>query len=190
MNRELENDDINLTIIGSDMSLTGDLLTSNDVRIDGEFYGELITSGKIVVSEDGYIEGKIRGVDIVIIGQAKGEFVAENNFQISPGGYFKGTIKTRYIRISDSAHFDGTCDISPGREDIETVHTKKNFDIEKKERTTNLQLPETKPEKHIKSTLEKTNKKPKESSHSSDDSAPPPEKQSLLASKIKQIKSI
>ena len=189
MNRELENNDINLTIIGSDMSLTGELCTSNDVRIDGKFCGELITKGKIVVSEEGYIEGKIRGVDIVIIGHAKGEFVAENNFHISPGGYFKGTIKTRYIRISDSAHFDGTCDISPGREDIEKVQPKKNLDIEKKEPVTNPQLAETKLERHIKSSSEKTNKKPKESSNHSDNT-PPPENQSLLASKIKQIKSI
>ncbi len=104
--------EFSLTIIAAGMEVAGELSSSDDIRIDGKFFGELETTGRIVITGEGYVEGNVRGKDITIDGNAKGEFRAEKNFQLSPKGVFKGTVETRFINITETAVFDGTCVIS------------------------------------------------------------------------------
>lgn len=204
MNGDLgSSNDINLTIIGSGMNLTGNLFTLNDVRIDGKFNGELQAKGKIVVSEQGEITGIVKGVNIVIMGKAYGDYEAENNFQVSSGGFFKGTVKTRYIHISDSAHFEGTCDISPSHKALDLVQPEESFDTEKIDKLLALhseapkveKQPEPQPvsapvpEKPAEKIVEEPITKPKEPDVKTEEETPPA-KQSIFASKIRQIKSV
>jgi cytoskeletal protein CcmA (bactofilin family) len=105
---------VNLTIIGEGMELTGELCSADDIRIDGTFVGDLHTNGKIVVSKKGFVSGIIKAHNVTIQGRGKGEFEAENSFQISPGGYLEGSVKTKYMNITESAFFHGTCNISRG----------------------------------------------------------------------------
>jgi len=107
------NDQVKLTIIGEDMELTGELWTSDDIRIDGRFYGELESKGRIVISNKGFVKGNITGYNIIVQGKAEGDFEAKHNFQISPGGYMEGSVRTRFINITESAYFNGTCNITP-----------------------------------------------------------------------------
>lgn len=106
------NSEINLTIIAAGMEVTGELSSTDDIRIDGKFSGELETTGRIVITGEGYVEGNVRGKDITINGNAMGDFRAEKNFQLSSNGVFKGTVETRFINITETAVFDGTCVIS------------------------------------------------------------------------------
>jgi len=107
---------INLTIIGEGMEITGELWSSDDIRIDGRFDGELGTKGRIVISRKGFVKGNISGQNINIQGKAEGDFEAKNNFQIAPGGSFRGSVKTRFINITESAYFNGTCNIFPQKD--------------------------------------------------------------------------
>jgi cytoskeletal protein CcmA (bactofilin family) len=101
-----------LTILGEGMKVTGELITSDDIRIDGVFAGELKTQGRIVVAPKGYVEGNVRGKTITINGNGKGEFQAEHNFELTSRGEFTGTVKTKFINITETAVFEGTCVIS------------------------------------------------------------------------------
>ncbi len=105
--------DVRLTIIGIDMDIDGSLVSDSDIRIDGKFHGELMTSGRIVVSKNGFLDGTISGKDITIHGKAKGDFDALNNFNIAPGGVFEGFVNTRFMNITEAVFFDGTCVINP-----------------------------------------------------------------------------
>jgi len=143
MSKELADENLKLTIIGTDMELTGDLYTSNDVRVDGKFFGNMHSTGKIVVSKNGTMAGNIKGVNVVIMGKAEGEFMVENNFQVLPESSFKGSVKTRYLHIADNAFFDGTCDISPNHEAIKVDQPKHRIDIESLEKLLKVQSAKT-----------------------------------------------
>lgn len=131
MDKEVTNNQVDLTIIGADMNITGKLFSTDDIRIDGKFFGELHTKGRVVISKKGYAEGKVEGTNIIIIGKAYGEFVAKNNFQMSPGGCFKGSVKTRHVNITESADFDGTCTISSNHNGFNASQPENNFEQEK-----------------------------------------------------------
>ncbi|MDD4109053.1 MAG: polymer-forming cytoskeletal protein [Prolixibacteraceae bacterium] len=127
-----------LTIIGKKMQLTGELISSDDIRVDGRYTGYIRTRGKLVVSKEGVVSGNVYAKNITIHGKSEGDFVAENTFQIDPGGSFEGSVKTRFINITDSAYFNGTCAIIPGEDfneyerDFENRKTeiKKSFEEE------------------------------------------------------------
>jgi len=101
--------EIKLTIIGTGMDINGELISQDDIRIDGKFFGDIETSGKIVISNKGFVDGNIKGKNITVHGEAKGEVIATNNFCMAPGGTFKGSVKTKYINITELAYFNGTC---------------------------------------------------------------------------------
>ena len=143
MSKELTDENLKLTIIGTDMELTGDLYTSNDVRVDGKFLGNMHSSGKIVVSKHGSMKGNINGINVVIMGSAEGKFIIENNFQILSEGSFKGSVKTRYLHIADKAYFDGTCDISPNHEAIQIEQPSRRIDVKSLEEKLHAQSAQT-----------------------------------------------
>ncbi len=107
--------DAKLTIIGVGLDIDGSLVSDSDIRIDGTFHGELITSGKIVISKNGFLDGIVKGKDITVHGKANGDFEALNNFHVAPGGIFEGFIDTRFMIITEAAYFDGSCVINPDK---------------------------------------------------------------------------
>lgn len=104
--------EINLTIIGGSMKVKGEIITSDDIRIDGKFSGILQSRGKIVVAPQGEVNGNVEGKDIVVNGKAEGEFRAGRNFHLAPKGFFKGKVETCYIHITEMSVFEGSCIIS------------------------------------------------------------------------------
>jgi cytoskeletal protein CcmA (bactofilin family) len=119
--------EINLTIIKQGTEVTGELSTSDDIRIDGKFFGDIETKGKLVISKQGYVEGNVRGADILINGKAKGDFQVDNNFHLSPEGIFAGSVETRFINISETSIFDGTCVISQNKKPNQFKHIENEF---------------------------------------------------------------
>jgi cytoskeletal protein CcmA (bactofilin family) len=117
--------DAKLTIIGIGMHINGALVSGGDIRIDGRFNGELITTGRIVISKEGFIDGNIRGKDITIHGKAKGDYEALNNFHIAPGGFFEGFVNTRYMNVTETACFNGTCVVDPAK-DTDEFYSRQN----------------------------------------------------------------
>jgi cytoskeletal protein CcmA (bactofilin family) len=193
MENEDKNSQMEITIIGSEMQINGKLFSNDDIRIDGKFVGELQTNGKIVISKEGYFEGILKAKDIVVFGKAKGDFEADNKFKISEDGYFKGSIKTRYINITESAHFNGICNISQKHKDIVIVQSESNSDPKRLKSTKELEHTELEFDKQLKSSLptvsSSDDEKIKSQAADSTDGKKS-ENQSLLTSKISQIKSI
>lgn len=186
-----KNGQVNLTIVGKGMKLTGELFSYDDIRIDGMFNGEMRIRGRIVVSENGYLKGDVEARDITIQGKAEGEFEAKNNFYITPGGSFEGSVRTRFINITESAFFNGTCNIFPGKES--SVHNK-----ERKRSllgADNLIKPQGDNKEDIdKSQIENektlSEERKSENTSSKDTFSPGSPEISLLKSKISQIQSL
>ena len=193
MESEDKKNQVGLTIIGSEMNLNGELFSNDDIRIDGKFIGELQTNGKIVISKGGYVEGILKAKNIVVVGKAKGDFEAENNFKISDGGFFEGSIKSRYINITELAHFEGTCSISPKNKDIVIVQSESNSDIKKLKSTLDPKPANQELDKRLETpppTISVSDDKKSKEKMEVSTEVISSESKSILTSKISQIKSI
>jgi cytoskeletal protein CcmA (bactofilin family) len=56
------------TIIGSGTSITGDIASNGDIRVDGILKGNLTAKGKVLIGPDGVIEGIVEGQHADILG--------------------------------------------------------------------------------------------------------------------------
>ena len=185
-----------LTIIGSKMNLTGELYSSDDIRVDGNYSGSIITKGKLVVSKEGFISGNVHAKAITIQGKSEGEFESEDTFQIDPGGHFEGSVKTRLINITETAYFNGTCAIIPdgdfqisdkdaGIPKIETKQFSKELKEKVKEAETNWAKKE---EEQVK---EKEDKRSSENNERNDDELNNDEKQnSFVSNSLSHLQSL
>ena len=60
------------TMIGAGTTITGDLQSNGDIRIDGILKGNLKGKSKIIIGTDGIVEGNIEGLHADIMGHVTG----------------------------------------------------------------------------------------------------------------------
>ena len=62
-----------VNLIGSGTSISGDITSSGDIRIDGKLKGSINTKGKVVVGSTGMVDGDVDCDNADISGELKGK---------------------------------------------------------------------------------------------------------------------
>ena len=106
-NIEIENKAINL--IGAGTSITGDIQSDGDIRIDGSLTGNIITKGKIVVGATGKINGEITCKNFDLSGKIEGKVNAEKLLSLKSSANIQGDINAGKLAVEPGAVFTGTC---------------------------------------------------------------------------------
>ena len=99
-------------VIGDGTDFEGKLSCDGDIRIDGQFKGELQVSGTLTVGPDAVIEADIYAPHIAIAGNIHGNIFAEEKLEIFPPAKVLGTIEAPKLLIDDGAIFEGSCRMS------------------------------------------------------------------------------
>ena len=71
-NKATQNEAPSVNLIGGGTTITGDVNSNGDIRIDGNLVGNLNTKGKIIIGSSGRIEGNIICQNADLFGQIKG----------------------------------------------------------------------------------------------------------------------
>lgn len=106
---EAENSVIN--IIGAGTSITGDINSDGDIRIDGNLKGNLKTSGKVVVGPTGKIIGEVICKNSDISGTIEGKINVGELLSLKSTSKILGDIRTTKLAIEPNAVFTGTCNM-------------------------------------------------------------------------------
>ena len=102
-----KNKDGSLTFLGLDTEAEGKLTFDGTLRIDGHYKGEIVSSGNLIVGEEGLIEADIQVSYIVIQGEIHGNILADQRVDIrSPAKVF-GNIEAPTVIIDEGAIFEG-----------------------------------------------------------------------------------
>jgi cytoskeletal protein CcmA (bactofilin family) len=102
------------TFIDPGATFEGTLRLREDLRIDCEFRGEIITEGTLVVGESGCVEGPIRAREVEICGAVVGDVWARRQLTVRAGARLHGDIESACIEIEKHAFFNGrTTMVSP-----------------------------------------------------------------------------
>ena len=101
-----------ITQVGS--SFIGTLEFKKPLQINGEFQGEIISNGILLISETANIKANIKVGTVFIGGQVIGNIEASNRVEMLSTAKLTGNIKTPKLKIADGVVFDGNCEmISP-----------------------------------------------------------------------------
>jgi cytoskeletal protein CcmA (bactofilin family) len=97
--------------ISAGTEVKGSLISRSDIRIDGVFEGELITSGKLVLGEKAVVRGNVMCANADIWGKMEGDLIVGDTVSFKQDSSYEGQLKTIRICIEMGASFSGGCQI-------------------------------------------------------------------------------
>ena len=97
------------TNINQDTSIEGEIISKNDIRLDGFFTGKIDTKKKIIIGREGTFIGKINCQNLIVDGSIQGEAKVSENTSLHATSSFKGILSTQKLCVKEGALFDGDC---------------------------------------------------------------------------------
>ncbi|MDU1891300.1 MAG: polymer-forming cytoskeletal protein [Dysgonomonas sp.] len=96
-------------IFSSGVTVTGDVKSQDDLRIDGNIEGNVICEGKLIIGANGCITGNVECNSVELFGQIQGDVKASQLFTLRSESCFRGEANVMNMEIEPGAKFFGTC---------------------------------------------------------------------------------
>jgi len=93
--------------LGKGSSFKGNLNFEGSIRIDGDFDGEIVGTGTLVIGEGAQIKADIDVGSLFISGDVIGTIDVKDKIKIFSTGRLFGNIKTSSIAIEEGGIFEG-----------------------------------------------------------------------------------
>jgi cytoskeletal protein CcmA (bactofilin family) len=100
------------TLISAGTIVNGDVVSDNDLRVDGTINGNISSTAKIIVGPCGYVEGNIDGQQADITGKVSGNITVKEILQLRGSCHVQGNISAEKLQIEPTAVFNGQCHMS------------------------------------------------------------------------------
>ena len=94
-----------LSVIAADATVTGDIVTTGDVLIEGHLSGDLRAGGQVLVASGGGVSGEIHAEDVVVGGEVVGP-VDASRVELQDSAVARGAVRTRRLRVAEGASLD------------------------------------------------------------------------------------
>ena len=110
-----------VNIISSSTQINGDIVSKNDIRIDGSLKGSVKIDGKLVVGDEGIIDGDVFCSDADISGSVKGKITVSQLLSLKASAKLDGDIVTNKLAIEPGCSFSGSCSMGAVIKDIKHI---------------------------------------------------------------------
>ena len=98
-----------LNTIARGTVLEGKITTKGDIRIEGKVVGTVTCDAKLVIGENGSVEGVVDARNAYIAGAVKGQVIVRELLQLQEKGHIQGDIYTQKLSVQIGATFTGNC---------------------------------------------------------------------------------
>jgi cytoskeletal protein CcmA (bactofilin family) len=119
-----------INMIGDGTTITGDIKSKGDIRVDGSLKGSIETEGKVVVGQGGVVEGDVICKDADVAGVLKAKITVTQLLSLKSSAKLNGDIVTNKLSIEPGATFTGSCSMGAVIKDIKDLRQS-----EKREKT-------------------------------------------------------
>ena len=101
-------------VIGSTISIKGDLTGEEDLLIEGRVEGKIeLRHHSVTVGKNGHIKADIYGKTITVEGTVEGNLYGEEQLIVRQSGTVRGNIVSPRVALEDGSNFKGSIDMSP-----------------------------------------------------------------------------
>ena len=97
------------SIIGAGTTITGNIQSNGDIRIDGIIKGNLVAKAKILIGAEGVVEGDIDGKQADVLGRVTGKIKVADLLYLHGQAVVDGDIYAGKLQIEPTAAFNGQC---------------------------------------------------------------------------------
>ena len=115
-----------VNIIASGTTLTGDIISAGDCRIDGTVKGNIKSKSKVIIGHSGTVEGDIVCQSIDIEGNVKANINVGELLTLKATAILVGNIIVGKIAIEPGANFAGNCKMHNNKIEIPVDSPQKN----------------------------------------------------------------
>ena len=95
--------------ISAGSSIKGEIVSPNDIRIDGTFEGQIISQAKVVVGEKAVIKGDVVCSNCDFWGKIDGNFYVKDTLSLKATCVVTGDLHIRRLQVDLDATFNGNC---------------------------------------------------------------------------------
>ncbi len=97
----------NLTLIDRDVTLVGEIVSEENIRLRGRMEGNILTSGSVVIEPHGSVRGDITAENLIVEGSIEGKVIVARKFELRPTGRMRGDIRASVVAIAEEAFLQG-----------------------------------------------------------------------------------
>jgi cytoskeletal protein CcmA (bactofilin family) len=109
----MSDNDSQVTIIGKDAKIKGELSFENSAKILGGFEGRISAKGEVVIGETAACRATVDAGTVIVDGPIEGDIVARDRIQLTGKAKVKGDIVSASLSVSEGASFVGHCKVGP-----------------------------------------------------------------------------
>ena len=109
----------NLIIAGT--KILGDIVSDNNIHVEGEIHGNIACKGKVTIGPSGRVKGNINCLTCEIHGKIDGEIKVEDLLTLKETSRIHGNILTMKLKIDEGSFFEGSCKMSSALPDMSDV---------------------------------------------------------------------
>lgn len=121
--------------ISAGSSIKGEITSPNDIRIDGNFEGKIVSQAKVVVGEKAVVKGDIICTSCDFWGKINGNFYVKDTLSLKDTCVVTGDLHIRRLQVDLDAVFNGNCKMIDEAEfnQLTTGERPSMYDIPEKE---------------------------------------------------------
>lgn len=115
-----QTNDQNMTVIGPDAHIKGEMSFSGSAKILGTFEGSIRSEGQIAVGQGATCNAQVHANRVVVDGAINGDVHGDERIELNSGARVQGDISAGNLVVVEGASFVGHCRVGPGAERAET----------------------------------------------------------------------
>ena len=95
--------------IAKGTTITGDIISEGDFRIEGNIQGNIKTPGKVVIGRTGMVNGTLKSANADIEGKFSGKLLLSDTLSLKSSAYVEGEVEVSKLAVEPGATFNATC---------------------------------------------------------------------------------
>ena len=105
----MDNSNGSNNIIGEGSTLTGNLNSSGNIRLEGKVKEDITSSSKVACGETSIVDGNVTADNAEIAGKVTGKVTVNDLLILKSSAKIQGDISTNNLVIESGASFNGAC---------------------------------------------------------------------------------
>ncbi|MBK7404051.1 MAG: polymer-forming cytoskeletal protein [Phycisphaerales bacterium] len=102
-----------ITVIGPDTKIKGEMTFERTARILGKFEGKVTTAGELQVGSSAQCQAALEAGTVIVDGTVEGDILARERVQLNGSARVIGDVVAEKLIVAEGASFSGHCRVGP-----------------------------------------------------------------------------
>ncbi len=107
-----------LTVIGADTRIKGEMFFEKSARILGHFEGKITAQGEVQIGNGANCNAAVEAEQIIVDGSVQGPLFARDRLTLTKNAQVQGDLTAGTLVVSEGASFVGHCNVGPRAGDM------------------------------------------------------------------------